>query len=373
MTVGLLPVLSDEQEMLVDASARFMDTALPLSAVRARSEGTDGSDTSYAATAGELGWFGLLAGEAHGGGSVSGNGVVDAAVVGAERGARLQPGPFAGHGVFVHTLSNAFSAARADLLTDLITGAALATWAFGSEATCSVRAADGGLRLDGEIEVIADVGDCRHLLVTATGPDGLVQFLLPVDAPGITVREIDGFDVTRRWYGVSLDAVPIAPDAVIGAPGAPTEALVARQAQLAGVLTAAEAVGAMHADFEIALQYSKDRIAFGRPIGSFQSIKHLLADTSLWLEMSKGLVAAAASAFGSGAPVGPELAHAAKAFVAERSVELAHNCFQVFGGIGYTWEHDQHLFLRRLSADAVCFGSAAWHRSQLLDAAGVGS
>ena len=373
MTVGLLPVLTDEQEMLVDASARFMDTASSLAAIRARSEGTGNPDRSYAATAGDLGWFGLLADEADGGGSVSGNGVVDAAVVAAERGARLQPGPFAGHGVVVHTLSGAFSAARADLLADLITGAAWATWAFGSEATCSVRTGGDGLRLDGVIEVIADVGECSYLLVTATGPDGLVQILLPVDGPGVTVREIDGFDVTRRWYGVDLDNVPIVPEAVIGAPGPPTDALVARQARVAAVLTAAEAVGAMHADFEIALQYAKDRIAFGRPIGSFQSIKHLLADTSLWLEMSKGLVAAAASALGSGAPDGPELAHAAKAFVAERSVELAHNCFQVFGGIGYTWEHDQHLFLRRLSADAVCFGSAGWHRSQLLDAAGVAS
>jgi alkylation response protein AidB-like acyl-CoA dehydrogenase len=127
----------------------------------------------------------------------------------------------------------------------------------------------------------------------------------------------------------------------------------------------------MHTDFHMALQYAKDRVAFGRPIGSFQALKHILADMSLSLEMSAGLVAAAATALGSGAADGPELAHAAKAFVAEHGIELAHNSFQVFGGIGYTWEHDQHLFLRRLAADAECFGSPAWHRTRLLETAEV--
>jgi len=96
-----------------------------------------------------------------------------------------------------------------------------------------------------------------------------------------------------------------------------------------------------------------------------------LADTSLSLEMSKGIVAAAAAALGSDGPDGPQLAHAAKAFVADHGVELAHNCFQVFGGIGYTWEHDQHLYFRRIAADAQTAGNAAWHRSKVLDEAGA--
>jgi alkylation response protein AidB-like acyl-CoA dehydrogenase len=127
----------------------------------------------------------------------------------------------------------------------------------------------------------------------------------------------------------------------------------------------------MHADLELAVRYAKDRIAFGRPIGSFQAVKHLLADCSLWLEMSKGIVAAAAAALGSSAADGPQLAHAAKAFVAERSMDLAHGCFQVYGGIGFTWEHNQHLFFRRIAADAASFGSAGWHRRRLLDVAAM--
>lgn len=138
---------------------------------------------------------------------------------------------------------------------------------------------------------------------------------------------------------------------------------------IAAVLVAAESVGAMHADFTLALEHARTRIAFGRPIGSFQAVKHQLADLSLSLEMTKGLVARAAEAVGAGTsdgePGGAELAHAAKAFVAERGVDLAHGCFQVLGSIGYTWEHDHHLFMRRLAADAEAFGSADWHRARL--------
>ena len=372
MTVGLLAALTDEQEMLLDASTRFMEATVPLSAVRAAADGADRAGGSYRAAAAELGWFGLLVDEAHGGGSVSGNGVMDPALIAAERGARLQPGPYTGHCVVVDALLHAGSDIHRALLADLITGAVWATSAFASEASCRLRALGDGLRLDGVIEPIADARDCSHLLVTARGPEGLTQVLVPLGTPGVTVRAIEGLDVSRAWYGVDLADVAVGTGDLVGAPGAVTEAQVARQAHLGAVLEAADAVGAMHANFALAVDYAKDRIAFGRPIGSFQAIKHLLADTSLWLEMAKGIVASAASALGTGAPDGPELAHAAKAFVAERSIELAHNCFQVFGGIGFTWEHDQHLYLRRLSADAVSFGSARCHRSQLLDVVGVG-
>ncbi len=274
-----------------------------------------------------------------------------------------------GHSAVVHALST--TGTHAAVLDELVSGKRWATWAFDTRDTCSLAGSGDALRLAGSIDVVADADHCGWLLLGARSPHGLAQLLLPIDRAGIALRRLEGLDVTRSWCAIELDEVPVTADDFVGLPGAGTESLVARQAQLAAVLSAAESVGAMHADFALALQYAKDRIAFGRPIGSFQAIKHLLADTSLWLEMAKGIVAAAASALGSEAPDGPELAHAAKAFVAERSIELAHNCFQVFGGIGYTWEHDQHLFLRRLAADAVDFGSAAWHRGQLLRVEGA--
>ena len=109
MTVDLVPAPTDEQAMLVDASVRFMESEHPLSTVRRCADGETYDDEAYRHTAAELGWFGLLADEAHGGGSMSGNGLLDAALIAAERGARLQPGPFVGHNVVVHALTIARS------------------------------------------------------------------------------------------------------------------------------------------------------------------------------------------------------------------------------------------------------------------------
>jgi alkylation response protein AidB-like acyl-CoA dehydrogenase len=316
-----------------------MESEHPLATVRACADGATYDEEAYRRTAADLGWFGILADETHGGGSMSGNGLLDAALIAAERGARLQPGPFVGHNVVVHALT--VSGARRGLLDQLVSGGAWATWV-------------------GESRVVADGASCRWVLVHA----GSTSVLVRSDAPGVNMRPLEGLDVTRHWCAIVVDDAALAAGDVVDVPEA-------HLSVVAAVLSAAESVGAMQADFDVALQYAKDRIAFGRPIGSFQAIKHLLADTSLWLEMVKGLVAAAATALGSGAPDGAELAHAAKAFVAERGVELAQNCFQVFGGIGYTWEHDQHFWFRRLAADAECFGSAAAHRTRLLDAVGV--
>jgi alkylation response protein AidB-like acyl-CoA dehydrogenase len=378
MTVGLLPALTDEQAMLLDASVRFIDAEFPMEAVRERADGGEGPDAGYLRAAAELGWLGMLADEAHGGGSASGNGLLDAAIIAAERGARLQPGPFAGHNVVVHALSKAGSPGQLEVLAELVAGRCWATWV--ASGTCVGEAqqhvglddAEDGLLLNGTVDGVADAVDCEWLLVAASGRDGLAQVLVPAGAPGVSVRGIEGLDLTRRWCAVELHGVHLPAEAIVGAPGLPTEQLVRCQAEIGCVLSAAEAVGAMDANFRLALDYAKSRIAFGRPIGSFQAIKHLLADSSLWLEMSKGIVAAAAGALGRGAPDGPALAHAAKSFVGERGIELTHNCFQVFGGIGYTWEHDQHLFMRRLAADAAAFGSPAWHRQRLCVVAGLG-
>jgi alkylation response protein AidB-like acyl-CoA dehydrogenase len=365
MNVGLLPKLAEEQAMLLAASCRFMDDVAPLEAVRRRcdDEGpiTPAEDAGYRKAAADLGWFGLLADERVGGGAASGNGVADAVMVAAERGARLQAGPFPGHSVVVDLLTAA--GGQDAVLTDLVQGACWATWALDTSGACRLQRDGDGWRLDGTVNVVAEGARCAWLLLTIPGAEDQRQVLVDLAAPGVETQQLTGLDLTRAWSRVSFSDVAVA---LIVSPGP-----ARRPAGLAALLSAAETVGAMHADLALAVQYAKIRIAFGRPIGSFQAVKHLLADASLHLEMSKGIVTAAATSLGSGGADGVELAHAAKAFVAERGVELAHFCFQVFGGIGYTWEHDQHLFLRRITAEASCFGSAAWQRERVLDEAGV--
>jgi alkylation response protein AidB-like acyl-CoA dehydrogenase len=172
-------------------------------------------------------------------------------------------------------------------------------------------------------------------------------------------------DLTRRFAEVRFERVRVEPDAVIAGD------LVTWQIALASTLVAAEMVGAMERDLATTVQYAKDRIAFGRPIGSFQGVKHQLADTSLALEMSTAITVAAARTLGEGDEYGPNAASMAKAFVGDAGIELVQTCFQVYGGIGYTWEHDQHLYLRRITTDAELFGNAAWHREQVCQLAGI--
>jgi alkylation response protein AidB-like acyl-CoA dehydrogenase len=125
--------------------------------------------------------------------------------------------------------------------------------------------------------------------------------------------------------------------------------------------------------FELVVDYAKVRIAFGRPIGSFQAVKHQLADAALLLEESKAISVAATRAVELGDANASEVASMAKSFVGEAGVTLAHACWQVFGGIGYTWEHDLHYYLRRLTLDAAIFGDPAWHRERICRLHGLGA
>jgi alkylation response protein AidB-like acyl-CoA dehydrogenase len=140
---------------------------------------------------------------------------------------------------------------------------------------------------------------------------------------------------------------------------------VERELQVAMALTVAESVGAMDRIFEVTLDYAKARTAFGRPIGSFQAIKHVLADTGLSLEMAKAMSSAAARAVSDESEWSGEVARMAKSLVGDNGITLSQSCFQIFGGIGYTWEHDQHLYLRRLAMDALLYGEPAVQREQI--------
>ena len=263
MTVDLVPAPTDEQAMLVDASVRFMESEHPLATVRRRRRRAY-DDVAYRRTAAELGWFGLLADEARGGGSMSGNGVLDAALIAAERGARLQPGPFVGHNVVVAcAVVGRMHTTRCS--TELVSGRAWATWTCGSERSCTLRADGDGLRLAGSIPVVADVAACTWLLVDAASDDGVAQVLVRTDAPGVTVRALEGLDVTRHWCAVELTDVAVAADDVVAGIGRASRRGSRRCSPPPRWSARWTATSTSRS------QYAKDRIAFGRPIGSFQA------------------------------------------------------------------------------------------------------
>ena len=371
--------VSDEQRALLDVSARFMEDVCPLQVVRGGAWKDDAFAATYRRQAAELGWYSMLVPESLGGGSISGNGVLDAALIAYKRGGLLQPGSFVGTNVVAYALAHAGSEEmRETVLPGLLSGEASASWASasmgdGGRVDGGVDAqptGDGGFALSGVKGAVQDVDASSWLLVSCTTVDGPTQVLVAAGAPGITVTELDSLDITRRFAEVRFDGTRVPAAAVIGAAGA-GGGLLARELAIACTLIAAESVGAMDHDFEMTLQYAKDRIAFGRPIGSFQAVKHQLADASLALEMSKAIALAAARTAGAEDDHGPEAASMAKAFVGESGVDLAQAGFQVFGGIGYTWEHDQHLYLRRITTDAGLFGDPAWHREHLCQLAGL--
>jgi alkylation response protein AidB-like acyl-CoA dehydrogenase len=363
--------LASEQAMLRDATRRFVSTAW--SPVAAREVHNTESDPLDLRQAAELGWFAMLAPEELGGGSVSTSGIADAAVIGYEQGRHLVPGPFISTNVVVDALSRAPAGDdRRSLVRDLVAGWCTATWVDAGSgaavATGNVTASrvNGRTLLRGTAPAVQDATTVDWFLVTAQSAEGLDQFVVPRDASGLSTKSQQSLDITRRFGAITFDDVEAGP-ALEVAPGAgAVSEQIQRQIDIASVLTIADMVGAMDHDFDAALEHARTRTAFGRPIGSFQALKHLLADTSLLLEASKAMMDAAVRAVAGGA-AGHMLVSTAKAYVADSAISLGQDCFQVFGGIGFSWEHDQHLYLRRLTTDASLFGDASWHRRRLLD------
>ncbi len=227
-----------------------------------------------------------------------------------------------------------------------------------------------GFTISGQARPVPGALGADWLLVSTDGNDGVSQFMVDAISPGITVTPLEALDVTQRYGSVSFDDVVVPVTSAIGhAGGADRDVEV--QLQLACVLSTAETVGAMDALFELTRRYALDRTAFGRPIGSFQAVKHQLADLSLALEASKAIAAAAVRAVQEDRKEAGEVVSMAKSWVADAGIDLAQGCAQVFAGIGFTWEHDLHLFLRRITMNGVLFGQPDWHRERICRAHGL--
>jgi alkylation response protein AidB-like acyl-CoA dehydrogenase len=364
--------LSDEQVMLREASSRFISEVCPLARVRALGEDHGDPGPAYWHQAAELGWFSMLVPDELGGGNVSGDGVADAAIIAEERGRLVQPGAFvAANAAISGLVVDGGADQQRSILPAVASGRSTLTWAVADvsgalppEAGVRAAARGDGFVLDGAKGFVHDADRSDWILVTTAGDGGPTQFVLPPDTHGVSIRRLDGLDLSRSFCTVTFADARVPRSALVGEDGG-AAAAVERQLQVACALTVAESIGVMTHDFELALDYAKARIAFGRPIGSFQAVKHLLADTSLLLEASRAVADAAARAVGSGDADAGEIASMAKAFVGDCGIDLAQHCFQVFGGIGYTWEHDQHLLLRRLTADAALYGDPTWHRERI--------
>jgi alkylation response protein AidB-like acyl-CoA dehydrogenase len=362
--------LTDDQTLFHETTLRFIETELPLTQTRALHGDPVGYKRQWLQKSAEIGWFTLLIPESEGGGSVSGQGLLDAVIVAEEVGRHVQPGPFipmniVAGGIAFHGTKDQ----RRRLLPGIATGEAVATWAFADAsgnwdagAGLHIELSGTDLVVTGHRGFVQDAVSADWLLVVATLDNEPVQILIATDTPGVHIEPLTCLDLSRRMANVGFDHVVLTPDAVLESGGI---AALERQLLWALVLNCADTIGAIDALFAMTVGYAKDRIAFGRPIGSFQALKHVMADQALNLEACKAGAVAAGRAVQERLENASEVASMAAAFISDVANEVAQECLQIHGGIGYTWEHDLHLLLRRVRSNGGLFGESSWHRERV--------
>ncbi len=310
MAIGI----TEEHEELRQAVRRFVDARIPPAVPRAFLDGTTAGRPEFWAAIGEPGWLGLHVSEENGG---AGYGQVEQAVVVEELGRACAPGPYLPTVLAAAILQDAGGPAAAALLPELATGASTGALALGESGPV--------LGAAGADVIVCEVGGVWAAL----------------DAAALGVSELPSLDLTRRVARLDLDGVDVPADRRL--PGVATD----RVRDLAAVLLAAEAIGIAQWCVDTASEYAKVRVQFGRPIGQFQGVKHRCADMLARTELARAAVWDAARA-ANDLDNGAGLAIAAAAALAFDAAFLnGKDCVQTLGGIGFTWEHDAHLYLRR--------------------------
>ena len=363
---------SDAERALSDALASLLADRGGLDTALTRIESAQTYDDKlWQAVAADLGCAGLLIPERDGGAGAS---YREAAVAAEVLGSHVAPVPFLGSAVVATSALLSIAEGTAGLLAKMADGSMTAALAVpfasapGSGFPASVRvagprpgdAATGVARLRGMVAGVADALPAGVLLVPADGvPSGL--YLVDMAAEGVAKAPVTSLDMTRQLCDLSFDDAPAT--LIASGPGA-ERALDAAMAAGAGIL-AAEQTGLAQRCLDMTVAYVKERKQFARPVGSFQGLKHRLAD--LWVSVTQARAASryAAACLATGSTDTKVAVALAKAYCSDVAVQAAQECVQMHGGIGFTWEHPAHLLLKRAKADSIAFGTADAHRAAL--------
>jgi alkylation response protein AidB-like acyl-CoA dehydrogenase len=373
---------SQEQEMLRATARKFLENECTSAFVRARMEEPAGVTDEFWGKLAEQGWLGLVYPEEFGG---SGLGFVDLTVLMEEMGRVVMPGPFLSTVLLggLAILEAGATAQKKDWLTRIAQGEAKATLAWTEPSarwdaggvTATARPAGKGFTLHGTKLFVPDAHLADVLVVVArtdqgkSAEDGISLFLVPKGTPGLAVTLLPTMDQTRKLCEVTLRDVAVPGDALLGARDggwAPLSRVIER----ATVALCAEMCGGAQRVLDMTTEYAKIRIAFGKPIGSYQGVKHRAADMLVDVENAKSLTYYAAWAVDENAPEAPLAASMAKAYVSDAYRKVSGAGIQLHGGIGFTWEHDLHLYFKRAKSSEFTFGDATYHRekvAQLID------
>lgn len=373
-------IVSEDQRLLQDSTRRYLEDRSPIGALRQLADSKQTFSAAAWREGVEQGWVSLFVPEAHGGIAESAQGVIDAAIVAEEQGRVVYAGPFLSNCVVAFAVAKSGNAAQqAEILPALAAGTDTAAWCFAA-AGVNGGAAPGGVRvkrngggyvLDGIAANVQDAQSAKHLLASAIDDSNSVtQFLIPADLAGITIASLETLDLGRRLANIQFNGVKVSADALLGDDGGAADAFE-HQLQVALVLQCAETVGVIDRTLQFTLDYVQQRFAFGRPIGSFQSLKHRLADHATQLEGARAAVAHAASAVHKRAVDAAIAVSVAKSQSSRFATEIIRDCLHMHGGIGMTWEHDIHFYLRRAVSNEALWGTPAVHHERLCKLAGI--
>jgi alkylation response protein AidB-like acyl-CoA dehydrogenase len=211
---------------------------------------------------------------------------------------------------------------------------------------------------------VLDAADAGLIVCTARNEEGLILFSVRPDAPGVTLTATPALDATRKLYQIDLADVVVPAADVLGL-GERAALALERSVQIATLAVCAELVGIAQRVLEITVEYAQTRQQFGRPIGAFQAVQHQCADMLVWTESARSAAYYAAWALTTGAADAGRALAVAKAYASDAACAVCHRGIQVHGGIGFTWEHDLHLYLKRARSDAALFGDATFHRERI--------
>ncbi len=366
---------SEEQEELRKVVRDFLNAKSSEATVRELMETETGFDPAVWSQMGEqMGLQGLIIPEEFGG---SGYSYVELIVVLEEMGRRLLCAPyFATVALAANTLLHSGDeSAKQDLLPGIASGSTIATLAF-TEAngrwdeagiTMSATAAGDGYTLSGEKMYVLD-GASASLILVAARLDGEVSlFAVDGEAAGLTRDNLSTMDQTRKQARLTFDNTPAR---LVGTAGGGW-AILERVLDLAAVALAAEQVGGAQECLEMAVQYAKDRVQFGRPIGSFQAIKHKCADMLLEVESAKSAAYYAGWCASELNDELPSVASLAKSYCSEAYFHTTAENIQIHGGIGFTWEHPAHLYFKRAKSSELFLGDPTYHRELLAQRIGI--
>ncbi len=368
---------SDEQEQIRAAARKFFENECTSAIVRARMEEPAGVTDEFWAKLAEQGWLGLVYPEEYGG---AGLGFVDLTVLMEEMGRVVMPGPY-----FSTVLLGGLAVLEAgapdqkkEWLTKIAAGEAKVALAWtepnarwdAAGVTATAKAADGGYVLNGTKLFVLDAHLADAVVVVARTTEGkqpeqgVSLFLVPKGTAGLETKLLPTMDQTRKLCEVALRDVRVPAAALLGAKDGGWAPL-ARVVERASVALCAEMCGGAQKVLDMTVEYAKIRVAFGRPIGSYQGVKHRAADMLVDVENARSLTYYAAWAVDENVPEAALAASMAKAYCSDAYRKTAGAGIQLHGGIGFTWEHDLHLYFKRAKSSEFTFGDATYHRERV--------